>query len=131
VNVFGDQARNLGYWVADNVEEGNDVWPSSKILKDLYLAFDLLLFDRLKNLDNALFFVDDINAFENLATVKRELQTARSREIIMNIPLSISLALLSSQSHSGPGYPIEPGDYLREVKLCNNENWESRTIFVP
>ncbi len=34
-------------WVLDNIQEGNDVRPPTEIVEDLYLTFDLLLFDRL------------------------------------------------------------------------------------
>jgi hypothetical protein len=66
VNVFGDQAGNLGHWVADDVKECDNVGPSGEILKDFDLPLDFLLLDRLEDLDDALLLIDDVDALKNL-----------------------------------------------------------------
>ena len=52
--------------VSDNVEQCDDVWSPREVLEDLDLSLDLLLLDRLKNLDNALLIVGDIDALKDL-----------------------------------------------------------------
>jgi hypothetical protein len=52
--------------VANYVKESNDIWSTRQILKDLDLAFYLLLFDRLEHFDDTFLVVDDIDSFKNL-----------------------------------------------------------------
>ena len=52
--------------VAHHVQEGDDIRSTRQILKDLDLAFYLLLLDRLEHFDDAFLIVDDIDSFKNL-----------------------------------------------------------------
>lgn len=51
--------------VSDYVQQRNNVGTSGEILKNLDLSLNLLLLDRLENLDDTLLVVDDVDAFEN------------------------------------------------------------------
>lgn len=53
--------------VADDVQQRHNVGTSCQILEDLDLSLDLLLLDRLEDLDDALLVVDDVDTLENLA----------------------------------------------------------------
>ena len=55
--------------VSDNVEQCDDVWSSREVLEDLDLSLDLLLLDWLKNLDDTLLVVGDVDAFEDLGVL--------------------------------------------------------------
>jgi len=52
--------------IPHNVEQGNNVRPSGKVLEDLDLPLDLLLLDRLKDFDDAFLVVDYVDALEHL-----------------------------------------------------------------
>ena len=47
VDVFGDEARDLGRRVAHDIEQCDDVRPAGEVLQDLNLPLNLLLLDRL------------------------------------------------------------------------------------
>ncbi len=65
--ILAVQAMLCAYLrVSDYVEQGNDVGTTCKVLEDLDLALDLLLLDRLEDLDNALLVVDYVDALEDL-----------------------------------------------------------------
>jgi len=51
--------------VANNVKEANDIRTTAEILEDLYLALDLLLFDRLEDLNDASSLVDNVETFKH------------------------------------------------------------------
>ncbi len=67
MHVLRNQGWDFGGGIADNIKERDDIWPPCQVLEDLDLTFDFLLLHRLENLDNALLFIDDVNALENLA----------------------------------------------------------------
>lgn len=52
--------------IAHNVEQGNDVRSTRKILKNLDLALDLLLLDGLEDLDHSRGIGDDVDGLEDL-----------------------------------------------------------------
>jgi L-lactate utilization protein LutC len=66
VDSLEDQTRSLALVVANNIQQCHNIGPTSEILQNLDLTLDLLLLDRLENLDNAFLVVDDVDAFENL-----------------------------------------------------------------
>ena len=66
VHVLRDQARDLRRLVAHNIKQRDDVWAASKVLQDLDFALDLLLLDRLEDLDDALLLGHDVYALEDL-----------------------------------------------------------------
>lgn len=51
--------------VSDHVQQRNNVGTSGEILENLDLSLDLLLLNRLENLDNTFLVVHDVDAFEN------------------------------------------------------------------
>jgi len=66
VDVFRNQARDLGGRIADHVQQGHDIRTSGQVLENFDFPFDLLLLDRFEDLDDALFVVDDVNTLEDL-----------------------------------------------------------------
>lgn len=50
--------------VSDNVQKSNNIWATGQILQDLDLSLDLLLLNRLQDLDNAFLVVDNVDALE-------------------------------------------------------------------
>ena len=52
--------------VSDHIQERDNVWSTTQVLQDLNLTLDLLLLDRLQNLDDAFLVVDNIDALEYL-----------------------------------------------------------------
>jgi len=66
VDVFRDQAWNLGSWIANHVQQGYDIWASGQVLENFNFSLDLLLLDGFEDFDDALFVVDDVNALEDL-----------------------------------------------------------------
>ena len=52
--------------VAHHIQKSDDIRSTRQILKDLDLAFYLLLLDRLEHFDDAFLVVDDVDPFENL-----------------------------------------------------------------
>jgi len=67
VDVLKNEAGSLALRVSHNVKEANDVWPTAEILEDLYLALNLLLLNRLEDLNDAPRLVDDIESLEHFA----------------------------------------------------------------
>lgn len=59
----GEEGAHLR--ISDNIEKSDDIRAASEILKNLDLTLDLLLLDRLQNLDDAFLVVNDVDAFEN------------------------------------------------------------------
>lgn len=51
--------------VAHNIEQTNNVGTSAQVLQNLDLTLDLLLLDRLEDLDDAFLVVDDVDALED------------------------------------------------------------------
>lgn len=66
-----DASRLRAGWaylaVADDVEKGNDIGPTRKVLQDLDLTLDFLLLNWLENLDHAFLVVDNVDTLEYLA----------------------------------------------------------------
>lgn len=52
--------------VSDHVEQRHDIRAAGQVLQDLDLTLDLLLFDRLQDLDDAFLVVDDVDTLEHL-----------------------------------------------------------------
>ena len=67
VDIFRDQARDLGGRIADHVQQGHYIRTSGQVLEDFDFPFDLLLLDRFEDFDDALFVVDDVNTLEDLS----------------------------------------------------------------
>lgn len=65
VDILEDQARCLALVIAHHIEQSYDVGTSRQILENLDLTLDLLLLDRLKDLDNTFLVIDDIDALEH------------------------------------------------------------------
>jgi hypothetical protein len=65
VDMLKDERRCLALRVTNNVKQGNDVRATSQILKNLDLSLNLLLLDRLQDLDNALLVVDNIDTLKD------------------------------------------------------------------
>lgn len=62
----GNKAReNTNLCVPDNVEEGDDIRSTRQILQNLDLALNLLLLDRLQNLDDAFLIVLNVDSFKD------------------------------------------------------------------
>ena len=51
--------------IPNNVKQGNNVGSTSQILQNLDLSLNLLLLDRLQDLDNALLVVDNIDTLKD------------------------------------------------------------------
>ena len=66
MDVFCDQAWDLGSRIANHVQQGYDIWTSGQVLENFYFSLDLLLLDGFEDFDYTLFVVDDVNAFEDL-----------------------------------------------------------------
>jgi hypothetical protein len=57
--------------VADDIKEANDVRSSGKVLENLDFTLNLLLLDRLEDLDNALLVGGEVNRLEDLEVISR------------------------------------------------------------
>lgn len=66
VDVFCDQAWDLGSRIANHVQQGYNIRTSSQVLKDFDFSLDLLLLDRFEDFDDTLFIIDDVNTLEDL-----------------------------------------------------------------
>ena len=64
--MLKDEGGGLALRVADDVEELDDVGTAAHVLEDLDLALDLLLLDRLEDLDDALGVAPDVDALKDL-----------------------------------------------------------------
>lgn len=76
VDVLEDQTRRLTLWVtghfcrlyliiSNDIEKSNNVRSSTQNLKNLNLSFDLLLFHRLEDFDDAFLGIHDIDPFKH------------------------------------------------------------------
>lgn len=68
MDVFCDQAWDLGSRIANHVQQGYDIRTSSQILENFDFSLDLLLLDRFEDFYDTLFVVDNVNALEDLST---------------------------------------------------------------
>ena len=66
VDIFRDQARDLGGRIADHVQQGHDIRTSSQVLQNFDFPLDLLLLHGFEDFDNTLFAVGDANTLKNL-----------------------------------------------------------------
>ena len=66
IHVFENQAWGLALAIADNIEQGHHVGTPRQVLKNLDLTLNLLLFDRLEDLNDTLLVVHHIDAFKHL-----------------------------------------------------------------
>ena len=64
---LGRTVGNRRYYltIPNHIQQRNNIGTSRQVLQDLDLTLDLLLLDRLQNLDNALLIVDNIDTFED------------------------------------------------------------------
>mmetsp|Transcript_9124 Transcript_9124/g.28278 ORF Transcript_9124/g.28278 Transcript_9124/m.28278 type:complete len:520 (-) Transcript_9124:64-1623(-) len=69
VYVLEDEAGRLGLRVTHDVHQLDGVRPAAQVLQDLDLALDLLLLDRLKNLDDAALVLQRVYTLEHLAVL--------------------------------------------------------------
>jgi hypothetical protein len=51
--------------IAHNIKQTNNVGASTQVLENLDLTLDLLLLDRLEDLDDAFLVVDDVDALKD------------------------------------------------------------------
>ena len=75
----GRQRDRTNLRVSNNVEESNDIGSARQVLQDLDLSLDLLLLDRLENLDDALLVVDDIDAFKDFRVLSTTYRRTRGQ----------------------------------------------------
>ena len=68
-DVLEDEGRGLGRRVAHAVEQRDDVGPPAQVLQDLDLALDLLLLDRLEDLDHAALARRGVDPLEDLGVL--------------------------------------------------------------
>lgn len=69
VHGFKDQTWGLALIVAHHIQQRDDIRATSEVLEDLDLSLDLLLLDRLENLDDTFLIVDDVDALEHLGVL--------------------------------------------------------------
>lgn len=69
VDSLEDQTRSLALVVANNIQQSHNIGPTREVLQNLDLTLDLLLLDRLEDLDNAFLVVDDVDSLENLGVL--------------------------------------------------------------
>lgn len=107
VDVLEDEGGDFGVRVAADVKKGDDIGTAAQALENLDLALDLLLLDRLQNLDNTLLIaagrvnmhrLEDVAIFppadlaHNLVVVlvaPSHLQKIKSQTIFPRPPLSL------------------------------------------
>ena len=65
VHILKDDGRCFRLRVAHDVEQSDNVGPSRQILQDLDLSLYLLLLDGFEDLDDALFFVLNVDALKD------------------------------------------------------------------
>jgi hypothetical protein len=83
IDVFKDERGSLGLRIADDIKELNNVGSATHVLKNLDFAFDFLLLDRLKNLNDALCIVCHIDAFKDLFDGGRKSCEERTEGIVI------------------------------------------------
>lgn len=85
VDIFKDQTRRFALTVPDHIQQGHHVGAACQVLQDLDLSLDLLLLDRLEDLDDTFLVVDDVDTFEDF----RVLSTACGQTVSMRGPRPI------------------------------------------
>ena len=115
MDVFCDQAWDLGSRIANHVQQGYDIWTSCQVLENFDFSLDLLLLNGFEDFNDTLFVVDDVNTLEDLFDVNcwyentimwsGDYQGLRS-------PLNTFPVLLSELSRSGLEIPTGPVDCL-------------------
>lgn len=70
VDVFRDQAWDLGSRIANHVQQGHDIWTSGQVLENFDFSLDLLLLDGFEDFYDTLLVVDDVNTLEDLFWMK-------------------------------------------------------------
>ena len=71
MDVFCDQAWDLGGRVANHVQQGYNIWTPSQVLENFDFSFDLLLLNGFEDFDDTLFVIDDVDALKNLLLLVR------------------------------------------------------------
>lgn len=66
IDILKNQARRLALAIPHDIQQRHDVRPSTQILQNLNLPLDLLLLNRLQDLDDAFLVVDNVDAFKDL-----------------------------------------------------------------
>jgi len=66
VDSLENQAGSLALIVTHYIQQCNNIRATRQILENLNLSLDLLLLDRLQNLDDTFLIVDHVDAFEYL-----------------------------------------------------------------
>ena len=66
MDVFRNQAWDLGGRIANHVQQGHDIRTSGQVLEDFDFPLDFLLLDRFEDFDNAPFAIGDADTLENL-----------------------------------------------------------------
>lgn len=65
VDVLEDERRGFALRIPDHIKQSDDIRAAGEILQNFDLSLDLLLLDRFEHLDDTLFVVEDIDAFED------------------------------------------------------------------
>ena len=65
VDIFKDQTRRFALTVPDHIQQSDHVGTACQVLQDFDFSLDLLLLDRLEDLDDTFLVVDDVDAFED------------------------------------------------------------------
>jgi hypothetical protein len=69
VDSLKDKTGSFALIVADHIQQCHYIRTTGKVLQNLDLTLDLLLLDRLENLDDTLLIVDNVDAFENFGVL--------------------------------------------------------------
>ena len=69
VDILKYQTGRLALTVANHVQQSDDIGATGQVLEDLDLTLDLLLLNRLEDLDNAFLVVDDVDALEDFGVL--------------------------------------------------------------
>lgn len=109
MDILRDEAGDLGGWVSDDIEQGDDVRSACQVLKDLDFTLDFLLLHRLQDLDDALLLCRNVDALKNLGKSNKSQDRSDHEEYT---PRSTFPSPLCEQSHSDLGIPTEPGGCL-------------------
>lgn len=87
--------------VPDDVEKCDNVGSAGKILEDLDLTLDLLLLDRLEDLDDAFLVVDDVDAFEYLGVLPAAYHWEKENNVSRKSPSSRAQARIVTPEEDG------------------------------
>lgn len=138
MDVFCDQAWDLGSRIANHVQQGYDIWTPGQVLENFDFSLDLLLLDRFQDFDDTLFIVDDVNTLEDLLGLNcwyEDVFLGSGDYQELRSPPSTFPALLSEQSRSGLEIPTGPADCLRKGDQRQERRADqrdcNRTVFVP